>query len=183
MEVALPVSLGTRSTDNIKAGPVEIYLADGGTISAPGAFSLNIGHTTFAALLANFSHAGTVIGPAPVRTGAKSENVITAPGYNWAGHHLHQIDVEFLIGETDSTILNALLARAEAKTETDFLFVKGGGGIGDSALFILGVIFLIEIDAENTFEAADRARVKISGTAAALADILGQYLIIEEIPS
>lgn len=172
----MPIVLGTRGRSNIIWGPAEVYIADGGTLSAISSYGNTMTKANFDTLLASFEHLGT-IGKSPmIKHKPFTRDLIKAIGVHWAAAKGWLIEAEATLFETDTTLADELIGLVDANTDVDFLFVKGSA-VGDHFFSFRSVPFTLESEINNQWEKIELMKLRIKGKVNNLHDAHGHYTI------
>ena len=178
----MPIDLGTRGRNNIAWGPADVYIAEAQTIDAPAAYAAQILEAELGTLLADFTYIGT-LGPEPyLATEPVPANVIRSPGVYWQAQHAHKVEARIVLLETDISIVNELVDRAEALTHCDFIFLRSQDP-GERVAFLRDVPFTVSTERKNSWKDVDRLIIDIAGQVKNLAEAVGQWTVFEDVPS
>lgn len=158
----MPITLGTRSRANIRFGPAQVYIAEGGTLSVPTSFSEGITPSALTTLLSSFSYLGNLEENPKIESEPLPLELIdgTDAEISYEVHHRDEIRCELKVAELDSTIANILVSRYEAGDKTDFLWLRGTS-IGEYINFICNVPFLLTLQKNHSWGDIEKMIVRL----------------------
>ena len=174
----MAVSIGTRDRSKMQFGAGEIYVADGGTVTIGSSFGDEITQTALTTLLSSFSYLGTLLQNPNYQTDPQTVSQIYSadPEIVHEVQHQSRITAEFGVTEMDNTMVNVMIARAEAGTLTDFMFIRTQDE-GDIVNFIRNVPFTVALDKSHTWEDVEKLTINVDVVTTQLKKIVGQKLI------
>jgi hypothetical protein len=175
----MPISLGTRSRDNIQYGPVEIYIAEGGTIAAPADFGTDKTVSEMATLLSSFTRVGELLENPTITSDPVSNRIVDPDNPEVIPEVQHQSEVTatLVVVEMDNDILNALIARAEAGSKTDFLWLRQNTA-GEVADYLRNVPFLVALRKDHSFSEVKKMEITVNALTDKLKTVTGQFKIV-----
>lgn len=176
----MAIILGTRSRANIRYGPADVYIAEGGTIALPTVFGETITQAALTTLLGNFSQVGILERNPIIISDPVTIELIDSDNseLNYEVQHRTQVRVELKVAELDNTIANALIARAEQSEKTDFLWLRTQDA-GDYINFIRNVPFTYLFEKNHDWEDIERMIIRVFARVTEIKTVHGQWQIVE----
>lgn len=175
----MPINLGTRNRSNIKWGPANLYIAPGATVGTQVDFGETITPSAFTTLLANFTYMGKLEENPRIETIPITKEAITAIGEFAAMQYRSRTRAEIVVAETDNTILNALISRAQARQLNDFLWYRSAAE-GDYCSFLRNVPFAIGIEKPHSWEDIEKAVITVDVEGSAIQTYFFQKQFVDE---
>lgn len=175
----MAVGLSTRSGTNVVTGAVAVYMADAGSITLETAYGASMTLADFATLLGGFEIAGSIEKDPAGGFDPIEYDMVDSNGNEGKGQIASTVKLEIDLQETDNTLVNALLALAEARTQIDVIVVRNTGlAVGDRATFYRSVYFTVAKMDKHSHEAPDLVHLKIEMKVKNVKSVHGQWQMI-----